>query len=436
MNISQVNQLQKTHPQKDPHQTEINPEILQHFQGELVFAENDLNLIKAAGTGDEKHRSHLEDVEKKRENDDQEKRITRSQWQTRSTRSEVQTRNLDEQSRDDIILHDLTPDTARSDIQFKNELTDKAALTAAAKKTLSQDVSQERLQIHKPYLNNPTVQQSTGDAPKMEFAEILKTQQSSTQQKSPIDQSKAGFQELTSGPDASKQVFIPSLQRSDRPAMEFKMAVDQSTAEKSQTLQSISKKESQRGDLALGKGKKDQTFTFQSRERPIVEKSDRFTNDLTAAVKNDTDVDGKTPFETKSVQTTKSGNINSVIDNVRIMLSSGKDSIVIRLMPEHLGKLEIKLKKSGEKLVGEFKVENAEAKELLASEFQQLQQDLENQGIRLESFTILVKGEPRPAPVFKGKKPAGETPSVVSKDGADSEPGETRKDEPALNIII
>jgi flagellar hook-length control protein FliK len=38
-------------------------------------------------------------------------------------------------------------------------------------------------------------------------------------------------------------------------------------------------------------------------------------------------------------------------------------------------------------------VESAETKKLLQAEFAQLQQDLQNQGIKLEHYTIQVKGE-------------------------------------------
>ncbi|MBU3917509.1 flagellar hook-length control protein FliK, partial [bacterium] len=86
-------------------------------------------------------------------------------------------------------------------------------------------------------------------------------------------------------------------------------------------------------------------------------------------------------------------NVREIAGNLRIMLSAKKGEMTVNLAPEHLGKLEIKLKKNGDKMSGEFKVENKEAEEMLKSRFSELRETLENQGIKIDEFTVILKDE-------------------------------------------
>jgi len=93
-------------------------------------------------------------------------------------------------------------------------------------------------------------------------------------------------------------------------------------------------------------------------------------------------------------------NIKDVAGNVRIMISGKSSEMVMKLVPEHLGKLEIRLKKEGDKLFGKFKVESRQAKEAIDIQLPQLREGLAQQGIHLEEITVFVGGEEPSDPSF------------------------------------
>jgi flagellar hook-length control protein FliK len=97
--------------------------------------------------------------------------------------------------------------------------------------------------------------------------------------------------------------------------------------------------------------------------------------------------------ESSSGKTSEPVNIKDVVGTVKIMISSKTDEMVMRLAPEHLGKLEIKLRKEGDKILGRFKVESRQAKELIESQLPQLKAGLAEQGVHIEEFTIIINGE-------------------------------------------
>ena len=86
-------------------------------------------------------------------------------------------------------------------------------------------------------------------------------------------------------------------------------------------------------------------------------------------------------------------NIKDVAGNVKIMISSKTNEMVMKLAPEHLGKLEIRLKKDGEKMIGRFKVENTLAKDAIELQLPQLKESLAEQGIHIEEFSVFVDGD-------------------------------------------
>ena len=85
--------------------------------------------------------------------------------------------------------------------------------------------------------------------------------------------------------------------------------------------------------------------------------------------------------------------VKEIAGKVKLMISNDKSEITMKLTPEHLGKLEIKLKKDGAQISAQLKVESIAAKELLEEQLPQLQKDLENQGIQVKDFNIFVKPE-------------------------------------------
>ncbi|MBT7892275.1 MAG: flagellar hook-length control protein FliK [Deltaproteobacteria bacterium] len=86
-------------------------------------------------------------------------------------------------------------------------------------------------------------------------------------------------------------------------------------------------------------------------------------------------------------------NIKDVVGNVKFMISSKTNEMVMKLAPEHLGKMEIKLRKEGDKLTGRFKVDSQQAKEAIESKIPQLKEALAEHGVHVEEFTVIINGE-------------------------------------------
>lgn len=108
--------------------------------------------------------------------------------------------------------------------------------------------------------------------------------------------------------------------------------------------------------------------------------------------------------ESQTSKTATTVNMKDVVDTVRIMISSKTNEMVIRLAPEHLGKLEIRLRKIGEKLNGRFGVDNQQAREAIETQLPQLKSELAEQGIHIEEFIVYVKGDESGNPSFASQQ--------------------------------
>lgn len=95
----------------------------------------------------------------------------------------------------------------------------------------------------------------------------------------------------------------------------------------------------------------------------------------------------------KAAEPQKPVDVKEVAGKVKMMINKDKSEIVMKLTPEHLGKMEIKLKKDGDQLMAQLKVESIEAKELLEEQLPQLQKNLEDQGVQVKDFNIFVKSD-------------------------------------------
>jgi flagellar hook-length control protein FliK len=101
--------------------------------------------------------------------------------------------------------------------------------------------------------------------------------------------------------------------------------------------------------------------------------------------------------QNKTIETARPTNENMSVkdmqNNIRYMISNNRDQMTIRLVPAHLGKLEIQIKKVGERITGRFKVENKQAKEAIKARLSTLASELEEQGIQVDEISILINGD-------------------------------------------
>jgi len=113
----------------------------------------------------------------------------------------------------------------------------------------------------------------------------------------------------------------------------------------------------------------------------------------------------KTNKAAETQQRFEAANVKEVVGNIRIMLNTDKNEMIMRLNPEHLGKLEIKLKKDGEATIASMKVENLEAKTLVESQLSQLRKNLQDQGVMVSEFKVFLNEDIATKPSQKFSDP-------------------------------
>ena len=382
MNIAQINQGQQAHPSKDPRATEIDPTLLQAFKGQLQFAEADLDLhpFTTSKAGDPRDR--YEAVEQKRHSDDEEQAAALSFWHEQKADRQVEqalnNRSLQQQQKSEF------QDGKSQDRQMMLE-------RAGSQKQLNQEMGTERILKHKPHVIAAGMENEQSVASKEEFSNLLQNTQKSQLQAQQSTTGRAMLSEMPAEADPVKAALNQEQMRfiKDQAAInKAPKAGKENTA--LNTIQSSTKKPETRPDQRLVR---QETLLDPKQQKQSTTKSERFTTQLDTAQKESQKIDTQAPVKKAETSEAQTQNTREVISNIKILLSSSKDTLVMRLMPEHLGKLEIRLKKAGGQLSGEFKVENAEARDLLLKEFSQLQKNLEAQGIKLDQYSIYVKGQ-------------------------------------------
>jgi flagellar hook-length control protein FliK len=381
MNIAPVSQHSKTQSVKESYQTDLDSDLVQTFQGQLQFAENDLEWPTPEITPGDKQRDYHKEIDKKRKSDDLEKATALSYWNSQKQEDQfemnqtmkltnVEMQNQAEQEKD----------------QTRRQIVENSSTT----KKLNQTVSHEKIKQLKPYLVASALQENGAQAPKQEFAELLQAKHNPLGQKPSQSVNQASVSEFPVRADQINPIASQPQLRNERNNTFLKSSPEKGEGVKAAATQSHTQKSSSTIDYRLAKivGSENTKETKNNHGKQNV-----FSSELNTALKSDPTGETESTSKPSAAKEADRPQMKDVVNNVKIMLSSGKDTIVIRLTPEHLGKLEIKLKKSGDSLTGEFKVESAETKKLLQAEFAQLQQDLQNQGIKLEHYTIQVKGE-------------------------------------------
>ena len=101
----------------------------------------------------------------------------------------------------------------------------------------------------------------------------------------------------------------------------------------------------------------------------------------------------ETAKEAPIMRATPQVDVKEVAGNVKIMLNRAQDEMTMKLNPQHLGKLEIRLKKDGDHMVASLKVESLEAKHVLEQQLPELKESLSRQGVDVASFDINVSDE-------------------------------------------
>jgi len=98
-----------------------------------------------------------------------------------------------------------------------------------------------------------------------------------------------------------------------------------------------------------------------------------------------------TPSEAPPKQeATRESSFARMVRSLRISPGSRNSSATIRLEPQRLGRMDIHVKLSGDRISIEVRTETTEARELIASRAVELRSALEQHGLRIERFDVRV----------------------------------------------
>lgn len=97
--------------------------------------------------------------------------------------------------------------------------------------------------------------------------------------------------------------------------------------------------------------------------------------------------------KTNLVNITKADFVNQIVKKADIVLREGHQEMVMKLEPESLGKLNLKIIMENGQITAKFVAESQQVKEVLESSFNQLKDALQEKGVNVQSFSVSVGQE-------------------------------------------
>ena len=374
MNTIQLNTNTQSSLPSDPSQS-VKPPTTEDFEQQLFVAQKDTQWFTEIDAQSEKERVQKEQSEQKRLDEALENEKA-AELMSMATMAKTQLNDSTETMR---IVDDIENESLQRQTMSKQETFNKAV--------------QEKVSVQKAHLVTPTVPgEDTAEQSAVKFSELLTKGSEDTTYKPVSD-----LKNLAQKPEApnttansAKLAALPQMndlfQRSQSSNGMQNLVNTQDLQLNRQVAKNIS--EGQSSNL----GQKNQTekgLISRSGTRTATSRGTSSTPTFSASVELGKS-DGSAQTKSLDSRAPTQVNVSDVVGKVKLMISTKTNEIVMRLAPEHLGKLEIKLKKEGDKYAGRFKVESSEAKKALESQISQLQQGLAEQGIHIEEFSILV----------------------------------------------
>ncbi len=403
MNITQTNSSIQTSSHSDTNRQNLEEIKDYNFEGYLSFASEEVDLFTGRAGAAEDKREAKNELNEKRRMEDSENIASMAFWNDIKQMKDVEEeRHLQNMNNADFTLEKWEISDSHKKSNLSADLETKQAVlkgqTDARIKGVNDEFSQEKANTRKAHLITPTVQKDTGfEKVVNQFVEAMAKNLETTGENTQTTLSGLNLSSETTGLEQQKRSDATVLNQTfqqvnpqNADATKVKGTENKqnqsSLQNRSFTLDNRSMMDQMQQNKAVGK-------------KPV--SSDmKFPDTLQVSLKENQDIKPEAQAKATEIKQVEQTNARELAGNIKILLSSGRDEMVVKLAPEHLGKLEIKLKKIGEKLVGELTVENREAKSALESEFVQLKQNMEEQGIRIEEFSILIKEDPSNASSF------------------------------------
>ncbi len=383
MNVNQSNQTTAPSTLQNQPVNELDPYQLHFFEAQLVNAGNKIDLLSSEDKGDEKQR--VDGEESKKNSVKKEEHLDKVQENRVSVLMTQAT--LKTAKKEDLITHDIR----------KAGETEKKLLTAIAEQQQSQklqiknqnynDTVKERIAEKKSDLIVPTLQKE--DSPsqvKNSFSEIFKLDD---KQSAEMRMDNKTPQEGAKSDNLLKN--LPGVLASGLKGANLQKS--EILREPNPLIKSNSTVSSPKPEIVIGKSDN----SHKTQNQTTKNDSQLMDKLVSNSVKDDRSKkigDFESQLKTKALpkQSDQEVDMKEVLGKVKIMMFSEKSEMVMKLTPAHLGKLEFKLKKGEDKrLIAELKVQSPEAKEMLNTQLSDLKQGLEEQGVKVEEFAILVK---------------------------------------------
>lgn len=370
MNVRQANFSSTPNSAANPAPKAIEPEQAQKFQTQMSIATNENALFKRTDQAVAKEQDAKKQSESAKLEDKEQRETELQAW------------------------HNGMVAETKVNARFgANEQSENFAQNQSSFKKLGQETGQVRFQksvenikgkIQEKAANKEVAQQEqvnltkgqTNQAQMASFSDVLQGEGSETKQSA----GQAQFTKQADQLDASN-ARKPQLQQfTDAAKTVTKMDPSQMARDFSQQQQMQQQmNQATKGAESLGGKTALRTATVDGGQN---------TTNFTAGK---TDASKGQPAEVRQKMTT--GNTQEVVDKVKVMINSKKTEMIMKLTPEHLGKLEVKLKKAGDSLIGQFKVESLAAKELVENSMDQLRANLSEQGVNFDEIQVSVRGD-------------------------------------------
>jgi len=344
------------------------------FENQLDKAENDIGLFEEVETERNEDKIYHEQIVKKRAEEDEENKMIGGMASHAAWEQVLSENSLEEQS---------------SFKSFENGLKEQHL---DVKNDIHNNAIQQKLGVRKAHLNTPIIQEAEGFEKNINlFSEMISDQSSESEQ--------ALNSNEKNGQNSSKELFSATQQRKVNiplPGELSKNNLDQKfdlSAVKGMENRSNgqSSQNSQQNNTFMSNKNLQMSKVSGGKNSTSVSNTMKFSlSELNPSSNKNAAIETENQVKATPRQTAEQTDIKEVENKVRYMISNRKDELIMKLAPEHLGKLEIRLKKENDKMVGKFKVDNQEAKRILESQISQLQQSLEDQGIHVEEFIILM----------------------------------------------
>ncbi len=371
MNVIQANTSPQTSVQQESGSQDADMNIKREFEGHLSTAKQHVEWFTDEKIGSEKKRIIKEQIERKRNKNEKEDEVI----------EEFASSSLKNEDKMDISLQE----TSHSRLQVSENKVQNAQI----KKNTNHDIGQKKVDQKNVHFVQPAAEMENASETGDDFSKVL-TNHKEAHQQTPSTLSSLNLSGETVSADQQKKLDLTNRGSNIQNSIENKL-----DSTRIQGLKDKSDQSSIQNRSAFQKQNKAEfSQAGKTTEKAQVHKGVGFSNEIQQASGKENQ-DNNLKAENKDLSKAEKANIKEITGNLRIMLSAKKDVMTVNLAPEHLGKLEIKLKKMGDKMSGVFKVENKEAEEMLKSQFSQLRESLEEQGIKIDEFTVIgaVRGE-------------------------------------------